>query len=217
MTQTYEDKPLDYFSRARTDLLKVLPSFSERVLEIGCGSGATLAWMKSQGLAEHTTGIELAPQMAEEAGKNVDELIIGDAEALLGDVAAAPVYDLVLCLDVLEHFVDPWRMIKKISHALKQGGVVIASIPNVRHFSVLVPLVFKGRWDYKEAGILDHTHLRFFTKASAARLLQTKDLDVTAVVPNIQPGSKSYWAKKLSFGLLADFCTVQYLVCAQKR
>lgn len=217
MTQTYENKPLDYFSRARTDLLKALPSFSERVLEIGCGSGATLAWMKSIGLAGHTTGIELSPQMAEVASKNADELHIGDAEMLLDDVASAPVYDLVLCLDVLEHFVDPWRMIEKISHVLKPGGLVVASIPNVRHFSVLGPLLFKGRWDYEEAGILDHTHLRFFTKASAASLLQTNDLDVIAVVPNIQQGSKSYWAKKLSFELLADFCTVQYLVCAKKR
>lgn len=217
MPQTYKDKPLDYFSRARTDLLKALPSFSERVLEIGCGSGATLAWMKSLGLAGHTTGIELAPQMAEVASKNVDEFIIGDAEALLDDVAFTAAYDLVLCLDVLEHFVDPWRMIEKISHRLKPGGVLVASIPNVRHFSVLLPLLFKGRWDYQEAGILDHTHLRFFTKASAAQLLHTHDLEVTAVIPNIQPGSKSDWAKKLSLGLLADFCTVQYLVCAKKR
>lgn len=217
MSQAYEQKPLDYFSRARTDLLRVLPLRSEQVLEIGCGSGATLAWMKSQGLARHTTGIELVPQMADTASKNVDKLIIGDAEALLDDVASALSYDLVLCLDVLEHFVDPWRMIEKISRVLKPGGFVIASIPNVRHFSVLLPLLFQGRWDYEEAGILDHTHLRFFTRASAGRLLQTNDLDVTAVVPNIQPGSKSDWAKKLSFGVLADFCTVQYLVCAEKR
>lgn len=217
LPQTYENKPLDYFSRARTELYQVLPDYAEQVLEIGCGSGATLAWMKAQGLAGHTTGIELAPQMAEQAGQNVDSLIIGDAEALLDDIACDPVFDLVLCLDVLEHFVDPWRMIEKISRALKQGGLVVASIPNVRHFSVLGPLLFKGRWDYEEAGILDHTHLRFFTKASAASLLQTNDLDVIAVVPNIQHGSKSYWAKKLSFGLLADFCTVQYLVCAKKR
>lgn len=217
MPQTYEDKPLDYFSSARTELIQVLPGFAERVLEIGCGSGATLAWMKAQGLAGHTTGIELAPQMAEEAGKNVDCLIIGDAETLLDGVASDPVYDLVLCLDVLEHLVDPWRVIEKISRALKPGGIVIASIPNVRHFSVLGPLLFNGRWEYKQAGILDQTHLRFFTKASAARLLRTNDLDVTEVVPIVRAGSKSDWAKKLSFGLLTDFFTLQYLVCARKH
>lgn len=195
----------------------MLPAHSKRVLEIGCGSGATLAWMKSEGLAGYTAGIELDPRMADEAGRNMDQLIIGDAENLLEDVAPDGSFDLVLCLDVLEHFVDPWRMIEKISRVLRSGGLVVASIPNVRHFSVVIPLLLHGRWDYKEAGILDHTHLRFFTKVSAASLLQTNDLEVRSVVPNIQPGSKSYWAKKLSFGLLTDFCTVQYLVCAIKR
>lgn len=216
LMQKYDDKPEGYFARARTEILPLLPSRSERVLEIGCGSGATLAWLKKMGLAEHTTGIELAEHMANLAVNNVDCLITGDAEAMLEHESSASVYDLVLCLDVLEHMIDPWQMMNKIARVLKPGGMVVSSIPNIRHFSVLMPLVFKGQWNYLDEGILDRTHLRFFTRESAIALMKTGGLSVSAVKPNMFPNTKSAFLSSLSLGLLTDFLTVQYLICAQK-
>lgn len=216
MTQTYEKKPDGYFSQARTEIRTLLPEYAERVLEIGCGSGGTLAWLKGLGIVGHATGIELELSAAEKASKNIDCLIAGDVETLLDQQTNEIDYDLILCLDVLEHLVDPWETINKVASILKPGGIVIASIPNVRHFSVLMPLVFKGRWQYVDVGILDKTHLRFFTRETAADLLQTRDLMVYSVTPNIRPGSKSDLARKLSLGLLTDLCAKQYLVCARK-
>lgn len=214
--QNYNDKPDGYFARARTEILPLLPHRADRVLEIGCGSGATLAWLKEIGLAGHTTGIELAKHMADVAVDNVDCLVTGDAEAMLADGSSASVYDLVLCLDVLEHMVDPWQMMHKIAHVLKPGGLVVSSIPNVRHFGVLMPLTLKGQWNYLEEGILDRTHLRFFTRDSATELMKTSGLILRAVKPNFHPSSKSGLLSFVSLGLLTDFLTVQYLICAQK-
>lgn len=215
--QKYDDKPDGYFARARTEILSLLPQHAPQVLEIGCGNGATLAWLKANGVAGHTTGIELAEHMAPAAQKNVDRLITGNVEAILEAHASDVEYDLVLCLDVLEHLVDPWEMMRKIAHVLKPGGRVVCSIPNVRHFSVLLPLIFKGQWRYEEVGILDRTHLRFFTKTGAADLMKTGGLRITTIKPNIHVGSKSHLARILSLGLLTDFCSVQYLISAQKQ
>lgn len=214
--QNYDHKPDEYFGRARTEILSLLPKHAPQVLEIGCGSGATLAWLKANGVVDHTTGIELAEHMASSARNNVDRLISGNAEELLDENAPGALYDLVLCLDVLEHLVDPWKMIRKIGHVLKPGGLVVCSIPNVRHFSVLLPLLLKGQWAYKEAGILDRTHLRFFTKSTAAKLIEEGGLALKEIKSNIHVGSKSDLLRMLSLGLLADFLSVQYLISAQK-
>lgn len=214
--QSYDEKPQSYFARARKEILPLLPNRAERVLEIGCGSGATLAWLKEIGVAGHTTGIELAEHMADLAIDNVDCLVTGDAETLLNHDASASTYDLVLCLDVLEHLIDPWSMMQKIAMVLKPGGIVVSSIPNVRHFSVLMPLLFKSRWTYVDEGILDRTHLRFFTKESALGLMNTGGLSVFETKSNIHKGSKSHILTALSFGLLTDLCTVQYLFGARK-
>lgn len=215
--QTYDNKPESYFVRARSEILPLLPDRAERVLEIGCGSGATLAWLKSIGRAGHTTGIELAKHMADVAVNNVDCLIGGDAESLLNQESSASIYDLVLCLDVLEHMVDPWQMMHKISHVLKPGGIVIASVPNVRHFSVLMPLLFKGQWNYSEEGVLDRTHLRFFTRQSAVDLMKTSGLSLKVIKPNICNGSKSHMLSLFSGGFLTNFLAVQYLISVKKN
>jgi SAM-dependent methyltransferase len=166
----------DYYAHVRREIAPLLPRRAEHVLEVGCGKASTLAWLKAAGIAVRTTGIELDPVAAAVARTRVDHLVEGDAEAAL-DALPPGSLDLVLCLDVLEHLVDPWRAMGRLSRALRPGGSVILSVPNIRHYSVTLPLLFSGRWQYQDAGILDRTHLRFFTRAGAAALISTAGLE----------------------------------------
>jgi len=217
MHNDYQSKATGYFSNTRTDIEPAIPSYSESVLEIGCGTGATLAWLKTSGHCKFTTGIELVAQQAESATKVVDHVIQGGIETI--DLASwTERFDLILCLDVLEHLDDPWEIIEKLSRLLKPGGRLVASIPNIRHISVLVPLLFQGKWTYSERGILDKTHLRFFTKKSAIHLVTCSGLTMAYIQGlGLQNKSISSMLNKLTIGMFQDFLAAQYLIAVEKR
>lgn len=90
-------------------------------------------------------------------------------------------FDAIVFNDVLEHLVDPWSALRESKSFLTDGGMVIASIPNVRHYSVIKPLVVSGRFEYQDAGLLDRTHLRFFTFTSSVDLFESTGFRVTHV------------------------------------
>ena len=216
MDNDYQSKETGYFSNTRTDIEPAIPPFSESVLEIGCGTGATLVWLKTSGRCRFTTGIELVAQQAESAAKVVDKVIQGSIETV--DLASWPErFDLILCLDVLEHLNDPWELIERLGRLLKPGGRLVASIPNIRHISVLVPLLFQGEWTYKERGILDKTHLRFFTKKSAIQLVTGSGLKL-AFIKGLGLQSKSISSKlnALTIGMFQEFFASQYLIAVEK-
>lgn len=215
--QAYAGKSGQYFANARKEVAPLLQQAgARRVLELGCGSGATLAWLKQQALLDYAVGIELFADAASLAQEHLDKVIVGDIESMRPDLAAGE-FDAILCLDVLEHLRDPWRVVQEIQTWLKPGGLLIASIPNVRNWHALLPLLFAGRWDYADAGILDRTHLRFFTCHSARALLTDSGLQITDMqrLP-LTTSPKAKWANRLSLGLLRDFLTLQFLLCARK-
>lgn len=216
MKNYYQDKAVDYFSAIRYEIQSALPAFSESALEIGCGSGATLAWLKESGRCKSTTGIELVAKQADLAKTLVDRVIQGSIDDI--DLTAWPDrFDLILCLDVLEHLNDPWALVYKLEHLLKPGGSLVASIPNIRHISVLVPLLFNGEWKYRERGILDKTHLRFFTRNSAIDLVTCSGLTLVSVNElGLKKKSISCKLNKLTLGLLRDFFASQYLIAVKK-
>lgn len=218
MTQDYSTKTEQYFTGARADIASLLPGRVETVLEVGCGTGSTLRWLKESGLATSTTGIELFRPAAEVAHSHVDRLFVGDAEKILeAKELLDESFDLVLCLDVLEHMVDPWAFVSRITAKLKTGGTLIASVPNVRHLSVLIDVVLRGRWDYRPDGILDRTHLRFFTRSSAQALVTTDKLLLTRVQHNIPSlRTKAGILNLLTFGLLRDFLATQFVLASKK-
>lgn len=212
----YAAKDQQYFANARQDILPLLPARCERVLELGCGSGATLKWLKAQGLCQYAMGVELFEQAASIAANGLDKVQQGDVERMELDCPPAH-FDLILCLDVLEHLHDPWQIMNRLVTYLKPGGRLIASIPNVRNVHALGPLLFKGQWRYADSGILDRTHLRFFTRESALQLVAGSGLQIQALqrLPLGQPG-KSRLANQLTLGLFKDFLTLQYLIAADK-
>ena len=212
----YIEKAQQYFANARSEIVALLPPHCERVLELGCGSGATLQWLKAQGHCQYTMGIELFPEAAALAAEVVDWVQQGDIEQMALNCPEQH-FDLILCLDVLEHLVDPWQVLARLVRHLKPGGRVIASIPNVRNWHALGPLLFAGQWRYAQSGILDRTHLRFFTRDSALQLVTGSGLRVKAMrrLPLGQPG-KSRLANQLTLGLFKEFFTLQYLIAADK-
>ncbi|HEY5799629.1 MAG TPA: methyltransferase domain-containing protein, partial [Burkholderiaceae bacterium] len=122
-----------------------------------------------------------------------------------------------LAMDVLEHLTDPWRAMEQLAALLKPGGRLIASIPNVRNWRAVFPLLFAGRWTYAPAGILDRTHLRFFTRSSAIALATGPGLKLAAVrrLP-LQAAGKARYANWATLGLLRDFLTLQFLIAVDK-
>jgi len=163
-----ENKTSSYFAHKQTQLIGLIPEKSvRRVLSLGCGYGHTEYELLKRNI--EVWAIEKDEIAAIEAEKRVSKVIVGDLSEV-NDRCPDDYFDCLMFPDILEHLVDPYGTLKLYLNKLRKGGIVVASLPNVRLFSVVIPLVFFGRWDYKEEGVLDETHLRFFTKKSIKEL-----------------------------------------------
>jgi 2-polyprenyl-3-methyl-5-hydroxy-6-metoxy-1,4-benzoquinol methylase len=214
----YSVKTEDYFSHARREILPLLPPHVPRALEVGCGAGHTLSLLRKQGLCDWACGIEISSTAAEQAATRLDMVVQGNIEAMDLPVEAGSI-DLLLCLDVLEHLVDPWESLRRLATLLSPRGTLVTSIPNVRYFRVLLPLLFQGRWDYQNSGILDKTHLRFFTRANAIDLIESAGLAVQRVeATNAHMGNWKYrLLNALTLSHVRPFFEFQYLIRADRH
>lgn len=195
----------NYFLNVRKEILPlVLPA--KRCLELGCASGRTLEWLKQQGLIEWAGGIELERNLEMSP---LDFFQSGDIE----DVDFPVNLDAVLCLDILEHLKNPEAVVAKLRNALRTNGYIIASLPNIGNYRVVLPLLF-GRWQYTDWGILDRTHLRFFDRASAIGLFENAGFQVDRVLTN-EFGRFGRPMRYLTFNKVPMF-HFQYLIRARK-
>jgi 2-polyprenyl-3-methyl-5-hydroxy-6-metoxy-1,4-benzoquinol methylase len=166
-----------------------------QVLEVGCSSGYFGSALKAAG---HTVwGIEPDKASATIAGEKLDYVFVGLIEDFM---TAFPdkKFDVISFGDVLEHIAYPNEMLDQCHHLLVEGGVIVASVPNVAHISVRAMLL-EGRWEYSELGILDKTHLRFFTRKTIEELF----VDSAYTVVDIN-------AVKLSTELIANICKIPF-------
>jgi 2-polyprenyl-3-methyl-5-hydroxy-6-metoxy-1,4-benzoquinol methylase len=204
-----------YFSTVRSEIAPYLPLRPSRVLDIGCGDGATLLWLKSQGLADWTCGVDINAEVLERARAGGVDLVVQGALDELALPIAPESIDVILCLDVLEHLADPWTVAQGLTRLLRAGGVLIASIPNVQSLRVIAPLL-AGRWTYRDCGILDQGHLRFFTRRSAMALLQQAALRITAVRPILERHWLPRYANHLTLHVFQRYVTERFLLRAVK-
>jgi len=160
------------------DLVVDLVPPGARVLEFGCATGY-MSEVLTKRLGCSVTGIELSPESAESARRYCDRVVVGDAETLdLARTLDGAHFDAVIFADVLEHLREARTVLNRVRPLLAEGGVVIASIPNVAHASVRLALL-AGEFRYREAGLLDRTHLRFFTRESIQDLFEASGYFVT--------------------------------------
>lgn len=202
---------VEYFGHTRKEIRPLLPDRAERILEIGCSSGQTLAWLKTIYPDARTVGVDGHQPIKDQIAANADEAVIHDLEQPLPELGT---FDLILALDILEHLREPAVVLRGLAQRLTPGGRLIVSVPNISHHSILSGLL-KRRFEYQEAGILDRTHLRFFTESSAIALLNEAGLSVKAGVVNGLSRKKSRLLNALSFGMLKHYLVEQYIMAGE--
>ena len=165
----------NYYEFTRPEVQAMVSHGSQVILDVGCASGRMAGELKSKLQAE-VWGIEPVEDVARQAERLLDRVIVAPVEQAIQEVPDG-YFDCVIFADVLEHLQDPDRVLIEIKSKLKPTGEIVASIPNVRHWSVVKDLL-EGRWEYVDAGILDRTHLRFFTRQSVQNLFKKAGIHI---------------------------------------
>jgi len=214
INNAYSETSALYYSQSRSDICGQISLGPNRVLDLGCGAGAVGRTLYELKKASEVTGVEIYPPAAAEALKSYAEVHQGDLESL--ELNYSGYFDYVLCGDILEHLKDPIAQICRIHRWLKPGGRVVCSLPNVRYWQVIFNLVFLGRWTYEDAGIMDRTHLRFYTRRSAEQLFIRQGFQIEhCALSNI--GAKRRILNRLTFGVFVEFLGKQVLLVARKK
>lgn len=218
--ELYEDKGVGYFDYPRLDLLEMLPRGGGlRLLEVGAGNGATLREAKRRALASYTVGIDLVDSPLDGTPPDPlapDRFISGNVEEMDLDLPV-DAFDALLCADVLEHLVNPWRVVRALSRHLKPGGLFLSSIPNARNHRFLRPILLQGDFRYEDAGLFDRTHLRFFCRKNIQNLFESAGLVVEGMAENMGGyGIRHRMLDRLTFGLLHELFVFQYRTRARR-
>jgi 2-polyprenyl-3-methyl-5-hydroxy-6-metoxy-1,4-benzoquinol methylase len=193
----YSQKPAGYFNGVRMSFVESLPHNPEgRLLEIGCGSGATAAYAAEAGKCGWCCGVELCPGPAEEARKKLQQVIVGNVEQIELDFPENS-FDVVLLSEVLEHLADPWAVLRRLFKLMKPGALVFAGSPNVCHRHVIWTLLC-GDWPLDSKGVFDATHLRWFSPASYRRMFENCGFVVTKIGPANPLRTKARWFNMLT-------------------
>ena len=209
----YRDKAADYFIGQPLDLQGLLPEARGlRVLEFGCGSGATGSAALASGFASEYVGVELDPSAASKA-RNVLTRVICDNMELLDHAGLGTDWDIIVCSEILEHLVDPWAAVRRLVPLLKRGGSIFASSPNAAHFGIWLPLL-AGTFTYTDAGPMDRTHLRWFTPRSYRGLFVEAGFRLVRVGPLNPLRRKAQWVNRLTGGALEHLLYTQIFVHA---
>jgi 2-polyprenyl-3-methyl-5-hydroxy-6-metoxy-1,4-benzoquinol methylase len=196
-----------YYASTRDDVIDALPRPVGAVLDVGCGSGGVAAGLKRAG-ATRLTGIEVVPEQAELARERYDHVVAAPVEEALAEMPGP--FDTILCLDVLEHLVDPERVMRDLHAVAAPGARLQVSLPNARHVSLLKDLVVKGTFGYTDWGHRDRTHLRWFTRRDIVEAMERSGWAVRRVShPELH---RSRQLDRLTRGRSTEFLVGQWYV-----
>lgn len=209
-------KPENYYAQSRPEMIEFIPKDAKIILDIGCGEGLFGEQLKKKLKAE-VWGIEINEKAGAIAQTKIDKVYIGDISQLI-DKLPDKFFDCIVFNDILEHLIDPFNILLRIKNKLTSNGVVVSSIPNVRYFFILIDLLVKKQWRYEDAGILDKTHLRFFTFKSIVEMFNSLGYEIK-IIKGINP-IKSWKFTLLNFflfGFLSDTKYLQFACVAKPK
>ncbi len=217
----YNEKAPDYFSNIRKDLINLIDANAKdlKILEVGAAYGETLYYLKQNGIASEAVGVDIFEDTKNKQNyKPLDRFIFGDIEKI-----ELPEYnqyfDLILLPDVLEHLFEPKSVLETLKKYLKEDGKIIVSMPNIRYYSALYKIVFKGDFKYEESGIFDYTHVRFYCRKNIQELLETTGYTILkqeSSIKNYQGKSLSKLINLITFGIFEEFFSTQYFFLVKK-
>ncbi|MCP4266065.1 MAG: class I SAM-dependent methyltransferase, partial [Candidatus Brocadiaceae bacterium] len=198
----------------------------EQILEIGCGSGATGMAIKQKFPDVNYIGIDSDKEAAEIARTRLDKIIVSDIDKAPLDTFGLEkeCFDLIICADILEHLYDPWKIVNDLRDYLIPDGKILASIPNVQYIEHMIN-VLHGNWKYEDHGLLDATHIRFFTLNEIVKMFRGSGYDIAHCSGATNPRMKSdTWPNDFDFGKFVlknvtreeafKFSVLQYLIVA---
>ena len=168
------DDGLVYRNLGNTGLLDMLPPIPGRVLDCGCGPGDNAGILQRRGWK--VTGITIDPREAEAAAAYCERVVLADLEVGISDEVGAG-FDAIVMSHVLEHLRTPEVLLAQAAALLSSEGVLAVALPNVLHYRPRLGFL-RGSFAYTETGVLDRTHLRFYTVSTARALLEQNDLEI---------------------------------------
>lgn len=220
MNQINQTSP-GYFSNNRIEVQQIINPNSKVILDVGCGAGAMSAELKAK-LGAEIWGIETFEDAANIARERLDNVLIGAVEE---EYLKLPenYFDSIVFADILEHLVDPFTLLKNISSKLKKSGEIVVSIPNINYWGVIQTLLMCD-FPYMDTGILDKTHLRFFTKKTILEMLENagfRTFKIIATKGNCEPIPENFLKACREIGiddkrLKEESKCFQYLIKAVK-
>ena len=188
----YNDSPYSSHSK----MLQIV-SEGSRVLDVGCAAGRLAEQLVAKGCT--VFGIEVDEGCAQAARESCADVLHADVETLSDLPWPKGSFDTILAMDVLEHLREPAPVLRMLAQYLKPTGIMVISLPNVANWRIRLRLL-RGRWDYESIGILDRTHLRFFTLATARELLSSCELSIEKM--DVTPGAEVLLPYHLTIGKL---------------
>ncbi len=209
------DEISDYYAAERPELLAFLRPFGPfaTALDIGCAAGMLGAGLLREGIVGACDGVELNFEAARLAETRLRQVWMGSLESAAAEVPWEH-YDLVILADVLEHLADPWAALRLLQARTASGCKLLLSVPNVRHYKVSLPLLFRGEFRYADDGIMDRTHLHFFTRGSLEETVRDCGWALRAHGSHMKGRYRRWY---MPTRLLEPFVAVQTMLLAEKQ
>lgn len=205
-----------YFESKRPEMDYFITTTPRRTIEFGCGNGGFSELLKQKYKCE-AWGVDIDPDSVKNAEKVIDKAICGDAYEII-EILPEKHFDYVICNDFIEHIYSPEKFFKNLRKCLTDDAVLVCSLPNVRYFNHFKRYFFMKDWKYREEGILDNTHLRFFTKRSMKRSINEWGFQIN-LIKGLQPTKTVffYFFNILSLNFIGDMRFIQYGFRAQLK
>jgi 2-polyprenyl-3-methyl-5-hydroxy-6-metoxy-1,4-benzoquinol methylase len=202
-----------YYANTRVEVVAKLPRPLGAVLDVGCGAGGVGRSLRAAG-AERVEGVEVHAEVAEQAREVYDVVHVGDVAELLEEGQIEGPFDTLVLYDVLEHLVDPARVLRALHGVAMPGARIHVSVPNARHWSLLRDLVLRGTFGYTEWGHRDASHLRWFTRRDMESLLEREGWGVVESSPAVL--GRGATLDRLTRGGLTEFLALQWHVLGRQ-